>query len=243
MLLIILFYHIRFLDFSDRTSLSSACNHGGVLMQERSLRDLLESCCDARGARWESGWYEFIRRYKRFIYQMVARTCASWGAARLHKQLPETIDDVVSDVLALLCEDRGRVLKGFKARGDERLFLSWLATVCRRRSSRHILRYYSSKLVDSDAGEIPGLVSSLEIERQGELYEHLVSLFRRTAARNKIHLERDILIFQMHAWADFSMDMILRVPCFDRIGHRVVDNTVSRMRSVLRRDSGISVER
>jgi hypothetical protein len=174
---------------------------------------------------------------------MVVRTCASWSAARLRKQLPETVDDIVSDVFMLLCENHGRVLKGFRARDNEHLFLAWLATVCRRKSSRHILRYFSSKMVEAEAGEMPDLVSSLDVERRWELYEHLVRLWRISAAKNKLFLERDIFIFQLYTWADFSTDMILLLPCLDRIGHRVVDNTVNRMRNSLRRNAEQADER
>jgi hypothetical protein len=212
-------------------------------LNDRPLRELLDLCSDTRPVLWEAGWSEFLRRYKRFIYQVVAKTCASWNAARLRKQLSETIDDIVSEVLILLCQNRGRVLKGFRAQDDERLFLAWLATVCRRKSSRHILRYFSSKMVDAEAGDLPNVVSSLGVERRWELYEHLVRLWRSSAAKNKLFLERDIFIFQLYTWADFSTDMILRLPCLDRIGHRVVDNTVNRMRSGLRRDAGLADER
>ncbi len=212
-------------------------------MKDVPLQELLESCCDAQAARWEAGWSEFIRRYKRFIYQMVARTCVSWNAARLHKQLSETIDDIVSDVFILLCENHGRVLHGFRAKDDERLFLAWLATVCRRKTSRHILRHFSSKMVDAEAGEIPGIVSSIDVERRWELYEHLVGLCRSSAAKNKLFMERDILIFFLYTWADFSTDMIQLLPCLDHIGHRVVDNTVNRMRNSLNRSMMKEVER
>jgi hypothetical protein len=212
-------------------------------LRDQSLRDLLDSCCDEPGARWESGWSEFIRRYKRFIYHAVARTCSSWSASRLRMQLPDAIDDVVSDVLVLLCRDRGRALRNFRSCDDERVFLAWLATVCRRKSSRHMLRYFSSKMVEAEAGEIPALVSSLGGDRRAELYEHFVEFFRSRPAGNKIHLERDIFIFQMRVWADFSMEMIRGVPCLGGIGHRVVDNTVHRMRSALRRNSDLPVER
>jgi hypothetical protein len=212
-------------------------------LQEQSLRNLLESCCDSRDARRESGWAEFLRRYKRYIYQVAAGTCASWSASRLRKQLSETIDDIVSDVLLLLCQNQGRVLSEFRSRDDERLFLAWLATICRRKSSRHILRFFSSKMVEMEAGELPGLFSPLDCDRRAELYEHFVEHFRSSAARNKIHLERDIFIFHMRVWADFSADMIQRMPCLDGIGHRVVDNTVNRMRKVLRLAEAVTVER
>ena len=49
-----------------------------------------------------------------------------------------------------------------------------------------------------------------------------------------INIERDINIFHLYTWADFSEEMILFNPCFQDIGHRVVDNVVNRMRSQLK---------
>jgi hypothetical protein len=98
-------------------------------------------------------------------------------------------------------------------------------------------------MVDVEAGDLPDLVSSLGHERRWELYEHLIRLWRFSAARNKLFLERDIFIFQLYTWADFSTDMIMHMPCLDRIGHRVVDNTVNRMRGSLRRDAERAGER
>ena len=84
-----------------------------------------------------------------------------------------------------------------------------------------------------DPAEIQDLLGGLPLDNRWEIYDNMVSRLRESGSKKR-NLERDINIFFIYVWADFSEDMILFNPCFSDIGHRVVDNVVNRMRKQLK---------
>lgn len=199
-----------------------------------TFEELIDACSHPGSSSWDLGWKEFIRRYKRFIYNNVTKTCVAWNVPRLHKQLTDSVNDVVSEIIYLLCRNECKVLRDFRNRTSEQAFLSWLAVICRRASSRYIQQNFTNVITDGDISEIKKYVGCLEFNIQWELYEHLVAQCRISSKKKKPNIERDIHIFQLYAWADFSADMISSMPCLKSIGYRVVDNVVNRMRKHLK---------
>ncbi|MBN1782205.1 hypothetical protein JW948_13820 [bacterium] len=200
----------------------------------RTLSELLELCSSYQSSQWESGWNEFLGRYKGFIYSTVTRCCTLWNMPRLHHQFSDTVNDIVSDVFMILCRDRCRALRQFEARDSEPRFLAWLAMICKRATGRYIQKYFSKKLFETSPDSFQPFFESLPQDQRWELHETLVFMLRQWQGSRKKNGERDILLFQLVIMADFSPDMIGRLPCFRHLGHRVLDNVIHRVRSGLR---------
>jgi len=198
-----------------------------------SLEKLLADCCENRSPAREAAWREFIIRYKTFIYQVVTRRCLSWQVSRLRRQLSDVVNDIVSDVFAILLNS----LDQYRAVGDENRFRCWLATVSNRAASRYLKQEFSSDMADPDLEEFQNYIQGLAFDCRWELFEGVVERIRETDSNKKQHLERDINLFQFYIWADLSQAMIMAHPCYTGIGHRVIDNVVNRLRENLRKDT------
>lgn len=222
-------------EMNRQSSPSSRLERNGTLtLNNLSLHQLLDICGDIQNPDWERGWRAFLKRYKLFIYKCVSKTCILWNVPRLDRQLSEAVNDVVSDVMILLCRDGCKVIKNFRARDNEKMFLSWLATICRRATSRYIQQHFKKNMLNESFESIQTYLGMLNFESKWELYEHLTSELRGLPKAKRKHLERDIHIFQLYIWGDFSPAMITAMPCLKNIGHRVIDNVVNRMRQYLK---------
>lgn len=84
-----------------------------------------------------------------------------------------------------------------------------------------------------DPSEMFDIIGGIDIDCQWEMYDHTVRQLRQSNGKKR-NLERDINIFHLYTMADFSEDMILSIPCFKDMGHRVVDNVVNRIRKILK---------
>jgi hypothetical protein len=191
-----------------------------------SLNRLLVCCSDRNNKDYEQAWYEFIKKYKTFIYQVITYRCIRWRVSRLRRQLSDTVNDVVSEVFAILT----RSLAQYKEVEDERKFRLWLATICNRTSGRFIKREFFNEIADADLENVHNYIGKIEFEPRWELYESVVILLRETNSAKKINLERDINLFQLYIWSDLSQPIILSHPCYVNLGHRVIDNVVNRLR-------------
>lgn len=195
-----------------------------------NLKELIDCCTDPHSPHREVGWRELIKRYNPHIYQQVTRRCVSWNVPRLRRQLSATVNDVVSEVYIILF----RYLGNFREVENEQKFRYWISTICTRAAGRYLQRQYVSDIVDSNYEEFKNYFASLPIDTRWELYESIVVFLRSNTKKGKRYLERDIHIFHLYLWADCTAKMISRHPCLEKIGHRVVDNVVNRIRSVLR---------
>ena len=202
--------------------------------ESMTLRDLLDACCDRNSSGWESGWREFLRRYKAFIYNCSAKSCSTWSVPRFRMQFSDAVNDVVSDVIFTLCKNDFQSLRNFIARDQEPQFLAWLSTVCRRAAGHHIRKHFTDKLIDGDFEDLRQGMGHLPFDAQWELRESVVAMLRTAWGASRHHIERDILLFQLHALAEFPVPLITVLPCFDQVGHRVIDNVAHRMRQQLR---------
>lgn len=199
-----------------------------------TFQELLNYCGDQSSPFWQSAWREFIKRYKSYIYNKVHSSCSTWNLPRLQRQISETVNDVVNEVFLQLIKNRCQALQDFRARDNELMFLSWLATICNRISGRYIKNFFSMAIIDGKLENSEININNIEFNKRWELYEHFIEIMRASGIKKKRHLERDINIFQMYIWADFSASMISVHPCFKNVGHRVVDNVVNRMRNYLK---------
>jgi hypothetical protein len=200
-----------------------------------TLHELLDVCSDCASVHWESGWREFLRRYRLFVYNSVAKSCAAWNMPRLRRQFSETVNDIVSDVVLVLCRNRCRSLQNFLGRDEEKIFLAWLATVCRRAAGHHIQRYFAQMVGDGDFDEAKDYMGRLSYDARWELRETVVATLRTLSGGRKLNGERDILLFQLSLLADLPASLILSLPCFNQVGPRVLSNVTHRLRQRLRK--------
>jgi hypothetical protein len=200
-----------------------------------TLPELLDACGNCQSpARWESGWREFLRRYQPFLLNCIARNCSAWNMPRLKRQHPEVVCDIISDVIYILCKDQCESIRGFTAREQEPVFRAWLSTVSRRATGRYIQKNFSERVADGDFDDMKSYLLHLPFDERWELRESVVAALRSAAGDRPRNAERDILLFQLYVLADFPLATIQKLPCFLRIGHRVVDNVTHRLRSRLR---------
>jgi DNA-directed RNA polymerase specialized sigma24 family protein len=195
-----------------------------------SLKDLTEICSNPKSALREEAWREFLRNYKVFIYQNVARYCCNWRIPRLRRQLSDVVNDIVAEVYLILCSS----LANYREVADEKKFKLWLATICSRTVSRYIQREFIPIITGPDFEEFQEFLFELQSDHRWELYEAIVDILRRSNTAKKRNDERDINIFLLYVWADFNNEMILAHPCYRKLGHRVIDNVANRMRSLLK---------
>lgn len=193
----------------------------------------LDDCSNPGSTNYEQAWRQFIERYKLFIYNQAAKSCRKWNVPRLNTQYSETVNDIFSEVILVLCGNNCKALKDFRARDNEKMFLSWLAVICSRTTGRFIQRHFSMVLSEAEIDSFIEYLIDLDFDTRWELYEAIVDLLRKNSSSKKRHLERDIHIFLLYTWADFSEPMIKLLPCLSDIGPRVVDVVVNRTRQQL----------
>jgi len=196
-----------------------------------SLDELISQCQNPGTAQWEKGWREFLDRYKSGIYNSITKRCLSWNVPRLRSQLSDAVNDIFSEVLAILVKSLG----DFKEVENEQKFIAWLNTICNRAASYYLRRQFIVYMSEVDPSEMHNILGDLNIDSRWEIYDHTVAALRELNSGKKRNLERDINLFHLYVWADFSDDMIQSIPCFNEIGHRVVDNVVNRMRNQLKK--------
>ncbi|MFQ5677272.1 MAG: hypothetical protein ACE5G1_15370 [bacterium] len=208
---------------------------------ELSLKELLDNCSDPRKECWESAWRVFVRRYKKYIYDVLFYRCYKYSLPRLKLELSEIINDLFEEVIILLCTNNCQALAKFRARENEAKFRAWLRIICTRKADSYIRKHYVPELLDKELGEMQNFLGSLDIEYRWQFYEDYVALLRRNQKSRRQNSERDINIFNLYVWSDFTMDMITTTPCLSAIGRRVVDVVVNRTRKFLRENRKYSL--
>jgi hypothetical protein len=158
-----------------------------------------------------------------------------WGVPRIQRQFSDFVNEIVDEVFATLYKNDCQALRGFVARDNERMFLAWLGTICERTANRSIRSLIRVRLLDEEHEELHDSLRSLDSNERWELYETIVAELRGFSKRKSERRERDIHIFQLYVWADFSEPMIETHPFLKNLGARIVDNVVNRMREYLRR--------
>ena len=129
----------------------------------------------------------------------------------------------------ILCKSLGK----FHEVENEQKFIVWLNTICNRAASHYLRKQFIELMSEVDPSEMHDIIGSINVDYRWEIYDHTVMILRESNGKKR-NLERDINIFHLYTWSDFSENMILFIPCFRDMGHRVVDNVVNRMRNQLK---------
>jgi len=195
-----------------------------------TLREILEHISDNNSDYYEQSWRKFTKQYKDFIYQVVTRRVLSWNVPRLRNQLSDVVNDIVAEIFIILLKS----ISSYREIDDEKKFLYWLTTVCNRAASHFLKKQFISTMIDNEIEDLQKYYKVLQNDVRWELYESIVRDLRESSGKSKRNLERDISLFNLYTISDFSHQMIEFTPCFDNIGHRVVDNVVNRTRDILK---------
>lgn len=195
-----------------------------------TLKYILKNISKTKSANYEQCWRDFTKRYKNFIYNVVTRRVLTWNVPRLRNQLSDVVNDIVAEVFIILIKS----ISTYRELENEKKFLFWLSTVCNRAASHFLKKQFISTMTDQEIEDVQEYYKVLQTEARWELYESVVKDLRESSSKSKRNIERDITLFNLYTISDFSPQMIESTPCFDSIGHRVVDNVVNRARESLK---------
>ncbi len=193
-----------------------------------TLDTLIARCASEQISVKNQAWQIFWRRYHGRIYGFARYACQKSIRPR-HRLFNDVVDDVVGDVLVILNNE----LHGFRNRDDEGRFMAWLSMIVNRAALRYMQKNYS-RLYFNDENE-ETLHDNGPFFRW-ELYDYLVAFFRKTRKKNSVQSERDISIFMLYTFGDFSPEAIRRQPCLKDVSLRAIQLVVNRMKKKLETD-------
>ena len=181
------------------------------------LNELLCNCTDRHSANWQQSWNEFFVRYKNFIYQIALKRCRKWSVTRMQNQLSDEINDIVYLVIKTLIDNDFKVLKDYKTRDNNTLFLTYLATITDRITKRYLQQNFKSSVFQLDLNVLPKYDSKTNIEDIWELYDEWVYYLRSVSKKTNAKSERNIHLYLMYTWNEKS-DIIKYHPFYKPIG-------------------------
>jgi hypothetical protein len=209
--------------------------------EEIPLGQLLDYCTNPTSRYWNSSWTLFIKRYKVIITGIVINRCRSWNIALLKKQFPEVVNDILSRIFAVFVENDYALLKRYRARDNDYQFLAYLVTICDRTTRSYILEFFHDSLSENKREPIEQYIQNLEQDQSWELYEMLVAELRKSSGTRKKNTERDIHLFMMYIWGDFSTVILQKQKFYASLGERVFDLVISRMRQILKNNNFLNL--
>lgn len=202
-----------------------------------SLRELLKRCTNHHSPEFEYAWTLLMRRYEAYIYTQIKRQCLKWKSERLHLQIDEVAQDIFTKIIEEFCIHDFKALRDF--RGSEvdedngRMFLGWLAVICHNQSNRELRKRWWRVIQNQGPGKLPETIWELDSEMIWMLYWDVVSTLR-DGAHNR-NLERDIHIFLLFTFGGFTEAMIRATAYMQKLGSRVIQVVINRMREKLRK--------
>ncbi len=205
--------------------------------EKLSLEELLEHCSDQTSGKREYAWRQLLSIYKQYMYKAISSRCLGFRLESVRRNMQTICDEVIDEVVYTLCRNDCKVLKSFRHRDKEKVFRTWLARVCNTCAWIHVQRNYITPIYYRPLDEIRPALLSINPDELSELYEEHVTVLR-TCREHAGNIERDINIFKLYVWEDFTMDMLRTIPCYRDLGGRVVDDVVHRLRTCLREKFG-----
>ncbi|MFQ5640334.1 MAG: RNA polymerase sigma factor [bacterium] len=204
--------------------------------QQYEFQQLLDYCSDRESPHWQAAWGQFIESYKNYIYKVILNRCTSFKHPRIQLNVSEHVNDIFADVMVKLTANQCKILQDFHERDNEKIFLSWLGIISSRCALNELMKIAAEPVVGNEVENFQDFLHTTEPIQRSQLFEDYVAILR-DSKENKRKVERDILLFNLYIWADFTTDMIADMPCFHGLGERVVDNLVHRIRKLLRENS------
>lgn len=192
-----------------------------------SLKQVLDACTCNDPVQLEQGWRKLLSRYKIFIYKVILHQIAHQANSKIHRLDEEAVNDMVSEVIAALCENNYKLLKRFKSVNCERSFRGYLAIITARITDRNLLDNFTDSIDDIEEKSEPP-VEEAGHQAHLQLFESLVKILRSRSTLKERNIEYKILMFNLYILGDFSAKMLLWQPLFKGMGHRVLDNVINR---------------
>lgn len=202
-----------------------------------TLRQLLDCCSSPSSPQWEIAWHILISRFEGFIYNKAYSRCLNWHIPRLCRQFSEVVNDVNGEVLYKLCKNQCKALQDFRKRDSERAFLSWLGKICDNACDNIIAKEFKNSLMENNIQDIYEAIGGTHMDTSWELREDIERILHLSETSKMKNRKRDITIFTLFVWGGFSAKMIQKHLALEKLGHRVVNNIVHRMKGELRANS------
>lgn len=190
---------------------------------DSAFANFLEILAEPKHECYEKAWREFERRYRTLIF----------GRIRAVTQNPTQIEEISAQVLKRLLDHNFRALKNFRAKNEEKAFISFLNIVCRRTAIAHMLSLRMSTDAELDDYSSHGFSDETQ-----SLYDHLVEILNDAHTdrqKNDYHQHRDILIFTLRKVAGFRAKEVAALPLLNTTDGNV-DNVVNRLSNLIRKN-------
>ena len=202
------------------------------------LEELLNICENPSSPDFQSGWFELVRRFQKFIAVVAMNRYKSWDKNWDDVDQSDIVQDIINKVFLKLFQRDCHAIKIFQARHSEKAFCAYLATITNRLTTRNLKIYFKPETLHNalEMADKPQDAKKLT----WQFFDYIVKKLRKKAGKKKVFIERDILLFNLYTLEDLTCEMILSLPLFRNLGHRVVDNAVFRNRLKLdKRDENI----
>ena len=199
-----------------------------------TLPELLDACSDAQSPQHRKGWLLFMDQFQPYIERKVIHYCTKWNVPRLGFQFNECANDIQAQVFEILCQKDFRALRNFKERDNEYRFMSYLSVICHN-ATAHYMKKYLKHLADVETDDLRQLSTEMADDTRGQLFEYVVHQLRSAKKKLPKNFERDLNLYLLYVWGDFSKEMIVEMPAFrGQITPKMVDLAVYRLRGLLR---------
>ena len=189
---------------------------------DSQLQQLLYQCSSPipNDRAWNRFWKKYHTRIKQFTIYALHK-----NISKRHPLFKDIVNDIVSDALITIKEN----LASYKHTESEDRFLAWMSIIINRITIRYIQKNYNRIFFDNQIQEKSRYIQP----NRWELYEYIVFSFRKLAAKNSIHTERDISLFTLNAFSEFTPADLLRMPCYKNLTERTIRLALDRLRKKL----------
>jgi RNA polymerase sigma factor (sigma-70 family) len=193
----------------------------------------------------ENAWREFIQRFEKNIQFYALRECRNKISSHEKKQLPEIVQDRVSEVYAKLVDKQHKALKNFKGQHENAIFV-YLATITRNivinwviKEKKTQSRPIISGSLDDDSSNgsfLQDLLGHTDPEVVGDIdlddLKQKIELILDTYLRGK-NRDRNKLIFKLHFYEELTPDEILQALPHD-LTLKTVQNIIANLKKIIR---------
>ncbi len=212
--------------------------------QKLSINELIKLCANYPPD--ERAWREFIRRFEEHIKFYALRELRNKISDREQKQLPEIVQDRVSEVYTKLVDKQHKALKNFIGLHDNAFYV-YLATITRNivinwvvREKKTQSRPNIEKSLDSDERAdgsnlrllIGHVGPEIEVEINIDHLKYKIEVILDSYLRGK-QRDRNKLIFKLHFYEELTPDEILHaLPRAMTL--KTVQNIIANLKKIVR---------
>ncbi len=189
------------------------------------LKQLLRICTDPTNKNYQNGWYEFERRYRKFMLGKILTITRN----------QENIKDIAQMVMVRLMVNDFRALKNFRAKDSEPAFRTFLYVICRMTTFAYLAKTSKEAALDNEET----LVSPEPQNAGNGTHEKLANSLRKMlnqTQKSDYNKERDIFIFALRKISEFNAKEVSQIPLLKMKADNV-DTIVNRLMDGLKGNS------